>query len=333
MKTASRERTLQWICNQYKKGNISFEHKLQRPVGQWSPKMKSLLIHSLLCGYPVNPIYLVEENGIMYTLDGSQRTSTCIDYINNKFSLSKDTPSIFIKINDNGEFIEKEYQIAGKKFKKLDKEIQDTLLACSLEFCTLSEYVDSEVKEMFKRQNTSKPLSGRLLRVCHESDEFSEVVYYLANHSFMNKVISSAQRKNGFDREIIVNTFMLMSTNQENDFTSFKNKDVDNFIMNYADKALDKAEILEEAMDQLDSSFEEIKIKQLNIPMILFVSYRCIKDHKSFEKLVEKINEFLLDYNDINKLQEYKQYCQSSTTNSENVKGRLDYWRKIIKEL
>ena len=61
MKTASKERTLQWISNQYNKGNISFSHKLQRPIGQWSPKMKSLLIHSLLSGFPVNPIYCVEE--------------------------------------------------------------------------------------------------------------------------------------------------------------------------------------------------------------------------------------------------------------------------------
>ena len=137
MRTASKERTLQWISNQHKKGNISFSHKLQRPIGQWSPKMKSLLIHSLLSGFPVNPIYIVDENGTLYTLDGSQRTSTCINYINNEFALSKDTPNVFLQVTEDGESISKEYEIAGKKFKKLDEEVQSTLLACSLEFCTL----------------------------------------------------------------------------------------------------------------------------------------------------------------------------------------------------
>ena len=33
MKNSSKERTLQWINNQNKKGNISFEHRLQRPLG------------------------------------------------------------------------------------------------------------------------------------------------------------------------------------------------------------------------------------------------------------------------------------------------------------
>lgn len=333
MKTSSKERTLQWINNQYGKCNISFSHKLQRPVGQWNPRMKSLLIHSLLVGFPVNPIYVVEESGTTYALDGSQRTSTCLDYINNKFSLSKDTPSVTIVSKENGEPISKEYEIAGKKFKKLDEEVQNTLLACSLEFCTLSDYTDDEVKEMFKRQNTSKPLSGRLIRVCNESDAFSEKVYSLATHPFMEKVLSTAQRKNGFDREIIINTFMLIATNQENDFTSFKNKDVDAFIKDHADNVLDKADILKDAMDKLNESFDELKVKQLNIPMILYVSYRCVKDKKSFTKLVEKIKQFLEDYNDPNKLQDYKKYCQSSTTSSENVRGRLDYWRGVIREL
>ena len=216
MKTSSKERTLQWICNQHKKGNISFSHKLQRPIGQWNTRMKSLLLHSLLVGFPVNPIYTVEESGITYTLDGSQRTSTCISYINNEFALSKDTPNITIVSNENGESINKTYEIAGKKFKKLDEEVQTTLLACSLEFCMLIEYTDDEVKEMFKRQNTSKPVGAKLLRICNESDEFSDAVYSLANHPFMNKLVTPTHRKNGTDRDLIIQTFMLMLTNHEN---------------------------------------------------------------------------------------------------------------------
>ena len=74
MKNSSKERTLQWINNQDKKGNISFKHRLQRPIGQWNARMKSLLIHSLLSGIPVNPIYIVEEENVICPLDGSQRT-------------------------------------------------------------------------------------------------------------------------------------------------------------------------------------------------------------------------------------------------------------------
>lgn len=328
MKTSNRSRTLQWINNQSKKGNISFSHKLQRPVGQWSPKMKSLLIHSLLSGFPVNPIYVVDENDTLYTLDGSQRTSTCIDYLNNQFALHKDTPNITIATKENGEPVLKEYIIAKKKFNKLDEEVRSTLLSCELEFCTLSEFTDEDVKEMFRRQNSSKPLSGKLLRIVHESDEFSDAVYSLSNHPFMRKLITPAQHKNGTDRDLIIQTLMLISTNQENDFTSFRTKDIDVFVKDHADKSLDKIGVLQDAMDKFDEAFEEIKVPITSISVILYSGYRIIKDKKSFSKLVELIKEFLSSY-DTN--EEYKQYVISGTSSSENVRGRFDYWRNKIR--
>lgn len=330
MKTSSKERTLQWICNQYKKGNISFSHKLQRPIGQWNTRMRSLLIHSLLSGFPVNTIYTVDENGIIYTLDGSQRTSTCIDYVNNAFALSKDTPSITIITNENGEKVSKTYDIAGKKFNKLDEEVQSTLLACSLEFCMLSDYTDDEVKEMFRRQNTSKPLNGKLLRIIHESDEFSDAVYSLANHPFMNKLVTPTQRKNGTDRDLIIQTLMLIMTSNENDFTSFRTKDIDNFVMNYADESISKIDTLKEAMDKFDDAFDEIKIPITSQPMILYSGYRIVKDKKPFGRLIDTIKEFLNGYDEN---EEYKQFIQSGTSSTSSVRSRFDYWRNIIKEL
>lgn len=330
MKTSTKNRTLQWLNNQYQKGNISFSHKLQRPVGQWNTKMKSLLIHSLLSGFPVNPIYIVDENNTLYTLDGSQRTSACIDYINNKFALNKDTPAITLTSKENGETVTKSYEIAKKKFSKLDEEVQSTLLACSLDFCTLSDYTDLEVKEMFRRQNTSKPLSGKLLRIVNESDAFSEAVYNLANHPFMGKLTTPAQRKNGTDRDLIIQTLMLICTNQEQDFTSFRTKDIDAFVIDYADKSLEKVDMLKDAMDSYNESFEEIKIPITSIPMVLYSGYRVKKDKKTFNKLVDEINKFLSGYESND---EYKKYVQSGTSSTENVRGRFDYWRNMIKNI
>lgn len=330
MKNSSKERTLQWINNQNKKGNISFDHRLQRPTGQWNTRMKSLLIHSLLSGIPVNPIYVVEEENIIYPLDGSQRMSTCIDYVNDMFSLTKNTPNVFINVKENGEQVIKEYEIAGKKFSKLDEEVKETLLACTLEFCTLSDYTDEEVKIMFARQNSGKPLNNKLLRVVKESDEFSDVVYSLANHPFMDKIMSKTQRKNGTDRDIIIQTMMLISSNQEQEFTSFRTKDIDAYVSDYADQYLDRIDVLKEAMDRFNEAFEEIKIPVTSIPQILYGGYRIVKDKKSFSRLVEKIVEFIESY-DSN--EEYKQYVQSGTSSRENVKGRFDYWKREIKSL
>lgn len=86
--------------------------------------------------------------------------------------------------------------------------------------------------------------------------------------------------------------------------------------------------MLQSAMDKFDESFEEIKIPVTSIPMVLYSGYRITKDKKSFSKLVELINEFLVGYENNEK---YKQFVQSGTSSSENVRGRLDYWRELIK--
>ena len=329
MKTSNKDRSLTWLNNQYKRGNISFSHKLQRPIGQWSPKMKSLLIHSLLTGFPVNPIYVVEEDNVIYTLDGSQRTSTCISYINNEFALSKDTPNITLSLKVDGESTDKEFVIAGKKFKKLDSEVQEALMSCGLEFCTLSDYTEDEVKEMFRRQNSGKPLNGKLLRIVQESDRFGDLVYSLATHPFMSKIMTKSQRKNGTDRDVIIQTFMLIESGQDQDFVSFRNKDIDAFVSDRADKISGNTFVaLQEAMDALDGAFDTIKIPVTSVPMVLYCAYRVKKDKKSFTKLVDIINKFLADY-DTN--EEYKQYVTSGTSGAENVRGRFDYWKGLIK--
>ena len=166
------------------------------------------------------------------------------------------------------------------------------------------------------------------MRICNESDEFSDAVYSLANHPFMNKLVTPTHRKNGTDRDLIIQTFMLMLTNQENDFTSFRTKDIDAFVRDYSDIALEKADVLKDSMDKLDTAFEEIKIPVTSIPMVLYSSYRVTKNKESFRKLVDIINEFLTTYetND-----EYKQFVMSGTSSSDNVKGRFNWWRNKIK--
>ena len=165
-------------------------------------------------------------------------------------------------------------------------------------------------------------------KIVHESDEFSDVVYSLANHPFMNKLVTPTQRKNGTDRDLIIQTFMFMLTNQGNDFTSFRTKDIDAFVRDYSDIALEKSDVLKDSMDKLDAAFEEIKIPVTSIPMVLYSSYRVTKNKESFSKLVDIINDFLTSYetND-----EYKQFVMSGTSSSDNVKGRFNWWRNKIK--
>ena len=133
--------------------------------------------------------------------------------------------------------------------------------------------------------------------------------------------MSKTQRKNGTDRDTIIQAMMLISSNQEQEFTSFRTKDIDTYVTDYADQYLDRADSLKEAMDRFNEAFDgEIKIPSTSIPQILYSGYRIVKDKKSFSRLAEKVSEFIATY-DSN--EEYKQYVQSGTSGTgskENVK-------------
>lgn len=320
-----RTKTLQALAKAMDKNTISLSYKLQREEGQWNRKKKSDLIDSILRKYPINPTYGVKEGGVISIIDGVQRLSTVRDFLFDKFALSKDMEAVIV----NGE----EKHLGGLKFSKLDDDTKDAIINSELQVYELTDCTEKDIREMFRRQNAGVKLNSRQLRVCSESDEFTEVISSLAHHPFMNKIMSKAQRKNGSDRDIIRQTLMLIMTNKDNDYTSFTGKDMDAFVRDHGNEALEKTDTLKSALDKLDKNFEELKTIQLNIPMILFVSYRCVKDNKSFIKLVEIINQFLSDYSDKDKLQEYKGFCSGSTTSSTNVRGRLDFWRGIIREL
>lgn len=323
MDSTCRTKTLQALFKAIEKKNISLSHKLQRPEGQWNRKQKADLIDSLLRKYPINPTYAIKEDGVLSVIDGVQRLSTVRDFLSDGFALSKGMEPVIV----NGE----EKRLGGLKFSKLDEDTKDAILNSELQVYELVDCTEKDVREMFRRQNAGKPLNGKQLRVIHESDAFSDAVYSLATHPFMEKLMTKTQIKNGTDRDIIIQSLMLIETNQDNDFTSFRTKDIDSFVINYSKSSLEKIDILHDAMDKLNSSFENNKILKIpvtSIPMILYSGYRILKDKKSFTKFVDLINEFLNGY-ETN--EEYKKFVQAGTSSSENVRGRFEYWRNLIR--
>lgn len=316
-----RTKTLQALNKGMEKNTILLSHKLQRPEGQWNRKQKTDLIDSLLRKYPINATYAIKEDGTLSVIDGVQRLSCVRDFIANKFALSKNMEPVVV----NGE----EKDLSGLKFNKLDEDTKDAILNSELQMYELTDCTEKDVREMFRRQNSGKPLNGKQLRIVHESDEFSESIYSLATHPFMEKIITKTQRKNGTDRDLIIQTLMLMETNQDQEYLSFRTNDIDSFVIDHADSiSNDKIELLQNAMDKFNESFEELKIPITSIPMVLYSGYRILKDKKSFSKLIGLVDEFLAGY-DTN--EEYKKYVQSGTSAQENVRGRLDWWREKIR--
>lgn len=241
------------------KGRYSTKHKCQRKEDQWSKEQKSLLIDSMLRNYPLDPIRAeLKEDEKKYIFDGVQRATTVCRFIEDGYKLSKTLKPVVI----DGE----QYEIAGKKYSELDEAVKDKISDYELIIYIFSGCTDEDIREMFRRQNNGKPLSNTQKRTAIESDTVSEIIFSLADHQFFEKIMSPAQIRKDVNRDMIRETLMLINTNEYQDFTSFRTKDINDFIAWYDQNIIQAdVDLLRGALDKLDESIEELKIKPTSI--------------------------------------------------------------------
>ena len=330
----TKPRSMQSLISDINKGKYNFDLPIQRRAGIWNRKEISLFIDSVLRLYPIYPALLNKHSDTktLDVVDFKQRFTGLADFANNKFALSKELKPIVI---DNVE-----YQIAGKKFNKLDEVVQERFNTRDITVITMVDATSKEINDIFDRINMGHPLSNGHKRSTIESDETREIVYNLASHPFFEKVLTKAQYKKNFDRDVIVQILMLVENNEKYDFGSFRNNDMNKFIAYYnglisdeetRDKTIAKVDIIKDALDKLDKEFiEPVKIKSTSISFICYGMYKCIKDKKSTTKYMEWVHDFLDNYATN---EEYLAYCGSGTSNAENVKGRLQYFKSSIRTL
>ena len=148
---------IQWsgktLRNQIEKEQVSFDCAVQRnPV--WDAARKSLLIHSMIEGYPIPPFYFARRNDGKYdALDGQQRSLAIKGYLDGEFPLSEDTPPV---TDENG------YPVAvtGMVFSELPEWAQDNIKDCSLTIYYFEDITEEEIAELFFRINNGKPLTS-----------------------------------------------------------------------------------------------------------------------------------------------------------------------------
>lgn len=320
---------LSTLVREISKGKYDFECQYQREEGQWNRYKRSLLIDSLLRSIPLDPTRVrLKDDGIMEVFDGKQRMTTIRDYFDNQFALSKELEPV--KIDGVS------YDIAGKKFKKLDEEVQAQLKTCSLVVYVFTNCTIADVKEMFARQNSGVKLNNRQLRVLAMSDELNQTLYSLTHLSYADKFFTPAQRKNATDRDCLLQTLMLIETTPEHNYTSFRSGDMDKFAAMYSDHMdTGKLTVLEDALKSLSDAFEneteKIRIKSSTIPFVLYGAYKVKRDKSvGFAKYFAMVKDFLQTYDQNEK---YTDLLQSKTSSSESVQARLDYWKAQIKAL
>ncbi len=206
------------IVNWYEKGELDYSPKYQRN-SVWNIKAKSYLIDTIIRGLPIPPIFMRQKIDVntrktyREIIDGQQRIRAIIDFINDKFVISKTHNDLY----------------GNKLFSQLDDDVKESILDYDLFAEIINETEDAVIYDMFARLNTNNcVLNHQELRNAKFWGEFKVAMY---NNSaqyrdlfFENRIFSDKQFSRMADVELISSLYDLVINGIENETPSSLDK-------------------------------------------------------------------------------------------------------------
>lgn len=297
--SSSKNTAIHSLMVQVKNGKLNLNHSVQRKAEQWKLDQKEKFLHSLIIGVISPEIVVAEMDGEkLFVVDGKQRLSCLDEYIN-----KKDT----------------KLTVFGRKFNELDDNTKDALTGSNINVVTYANVKDEDIFSLFERYNNGVSLSSSQKSRSYCSIALLDRIQSILNSVFIKEKcnITKGQSLKDEDTIVLVQACMIASGFI---FKSFNGKEVDRYLQETETDAIMKTlDVIEEHIQILDGivSDKEKNLKKIHLPMIL----ACANDTEAFKN---KLLNFLNDYENQT---EYRQYCQGSTSQKENVLGRLNYWK------
>lgn len=129
------------LCKMAQKGNISFDNAVQRGY-VWDVKRKSLLIHSMISGYPIPPFYAAKNENGYDMLDGKQRINAIVGFLNGDYELTE-VPEVEVENEDGTTDM---VDINTLHFDELEEALRDEICSYSLTIYYFDGITDDEIK-------------------------------------------------------------------------------------------------------------------------------------------------------------------------------------------
>lgn len=281
-------------------GVLSFDSPVQRNNDQWSCLQKSIFIHSVLGDFIIPNIYLTKENfeGItkLSVLDGKQRLSTLISFIDDEFALHSKCPAVEVDGN--------EYVIASKKFSDLEDDLKSTIMQYRFGTYQLEDCTNEEIEETFARLNAGTSLSkiqtARPKMGVELAEFFNELVMHKFFQASLNLTLAQLRRED--DLLMLITSAMLIENLRYNEFeikTSASAAECVRFAEHIKDNYSDEKRcVIEYLIEYLDEAFGDNQYKFLrknNVPIVMFVAMICMEHNVQPDDFNVAMNEFFDD--------------------------------------
>lgn len=195
--TESKDWTVSALSDKYRRGKIDLQPEYQREyVWALKPELPSRLIESLLLDIPIPPIYFAQmSGGNLEVIDGQQRLTTLVHFLDNKMSLQK---------------LHRISSLNDRAFKDLSDDQQEKILDSQIRSVVIDTGSNPDLRyEVFERLNRgSVALNEQELRNSIYRGPFRDLLSQLEKDTFWRRVKGSNEPEPRFkEREIILRFF------------------------------------------------------------------------------------------------------------------------------
>lgn len=331
LKKANLPLSAKQIVKMMEKGTVTFDNVVQRGL-TWELKRKSLLIHSMITGYPIPPFYSARTEIVIDgktekgydMLDGKQRSHAIYGFMKGEYKLTN-VPEV---ITEDGEIVD----ISGMKYDELPEELQDAIKDYSLTIYYFEDITQDEIVEMFSRLNNGKPLTAiELTRVkAKANNEIKEI----SNHEIFKDVMSEKQLSGFKHEDIVIKSWVVMYNKNKSLETKHIRPLVEDTMEIKPDQINEMNEVyerLQEVHDNIllnDTSNLAKKIAKRIYTMTHLISLtpitlKSIKDGMDIEEFTSLVKEFFSPEDVATISTTYNDYISAGANKKESVENRL----------
>ena len=191
------QRTVGEVVKRIKAGRYDLNPDFQRDF-IWDTKKQSRLIESCLMRIPLPVFYVAEaKDGRIIVVDGLQRLTTFMRYLNNGFGLTG--------LGDDGNEKANKNPLLRKKFKDLPINLQERIEDTQITLYILDAQAPERARlDIFERVNGGVPLTRQQMRNCLYNGQATTLLRKLAGNEYFYKATGgSLNAKTMRDREVI----------------------------------------------------------------------------------------------------------------------------------
>jgi hypothetical protein len=343
--------------------NLNFDLAIQRQF-VWDEDRKSLLIYSLLSGYPIPFVFSRYDRAtdVDHVMDGKQRLTTVRTFVldgepikgpdgkvlverdkegkpilgaDNKPLIKrhigwalKNIPPLFF-VGEDGEPFEADFN--GLTFSQLPEYAQNILLAREIPITRITGMDDDEQDEFFRMTNNGMPLKSIELVRALAGHGVMSVVDNIASRPFFAKTVNISDADKRYTRQELVTQIVMLFHAQANNLSvpTIGGVALKNFANMLNKNGLDENIKIgvEQTTDYLGEALpnRETKLTKVHVHALFMVAIQAMQNDVPASKFGGYVQDFLA-----NRVKgRYKWATESGTAKKEKVEVRLS---EVIKD-